>query len=354
MKISRRHVIGATTAAIASSFVTRQVIAHREPNDLSSKIISIFKELPGHKGLYITTKIKGVPYEVALNPDDSFFIASAFKVFVLTRFLQIAEQEKIAAKTQSLELLDKLLPLEKSVYFPGAPAFFPGTKGQPLQPTLEGLVLAKIVCQEMIAYSDNTATEMLLKFVGVDKVRSFLESAGLTSVKIPDSLRQFFLYLFGFPKGYDTDFDTFQAIFEDKPYAPQPPSPQRSLLNNVETMKGAPRQLAQFYRRTLRGEFFKERTTRARFREFMSSTLELIEASVPRGSAAYTKNGYNSFNGENAVSTAGAMQTLDHFVYYSLIINWEDQNPNALKEVEPKFYAAQKEILTLIRNKALS
>lgn len=251
------------------------------------------------------------------------------------------------SKTQTLELLDKLLLLDKSVCVSGAPAFFPVTT-EPFQPTLEGLVAAKIACQEMIAYSDNTATDVMLNFLGADKVRSFLAAAGLTSVKIPDSIRQLVLYLFGFPKRCNPDFDTFVAILEQKI------SPPRSLLNNVVTLKGAPRQLAQFYRRTLRGEFFKERTTLAKFREFMSSTLELIEASVPRGSAAYTKNGYNSFNGSNAVSTAGAMQTLDHFVCYSLIINWQDENPNALKEIEPKFYAAQKEILTLIRNQAFS
>ena len=55
----------------------------------------------------------------------------------------------------------------------------------------------------MIEHSDNTATDMLLKFVGPDNVRSLIATAQLKNTAIPDSLRSFFGYLLN-AKNYQT------------------------------------------------------------------------------------------------------------------------------------------------------
>jgi len=47
----------------------------------------------------------------------------------------------------------------------------------------------------MIAYSDNTATDLATRTVGADRVRALIAQLGLSAIRIPDSTRIFFSYL---------------------------------------------------------------------------------------------------------------------------------------------------------------
>ena len=53
--------------------------------------------------------------------------------------------------------------------------------------------------EAMISHSDNTATDMVLRHVGAERVQAFVEAIGLRQTRIPTSTRQFIGYVAGLP-----------------------------------------------------------------------------------------------------------------------------------------------------------
>jgi beta-lactamase class A len=88
---------------------------------------------------------------------------------------------------------DEQLVIDDSVRMLSSPVFF----------KLAGTTQARWVLDAMIAYSDNTATDLATGKVGVDRVRALLAQLGLSSIRIPDSTRRSFSYLLGAPAGVD-------------------------------------------------------------------------------------------------------------------------------------------------------
>ncbi|HEY6326631.1 MAG TPA: serine hydrolase [Candidatus Cybelea sp.] len=277
--------------------------------------------LPGPHGAAVAiSKNRSRTLAIRLNSSLVFLAGSAFKIFVLTRFLQMVERGEAS--------LGQLLSVDESVLVPGSPALFPDGKTI----TLRGALPARIVAQLMIDYSDNTATDMMLKLVGPDSVRSLIAGAGLTSVKIPDSIRRFFTYSSGYPASFEPPLTVFT---EGKEIPGIVQGPARDTLNDAETTCGSLDDYATFYRLADSSAFFRKAATLTLWRALTLSTLNA--RIVPLGSVAYTKGGSVDGNGAtSALLAAGRMYTgPQHIVDYAIATNWHTKQP--VSEIEPAF-----------------
>ena len=190
----------AVAAALPDARASAQEADRVQDHDgLSADIIEVLSTLPGTKGLKLwAPPDAGRPaWEATLNPDGELFIASAFKVFVLAEYLLQVEAAldpaaAVPLTDQLKALLAEELPLDETVFSPGAPVLNP--------PNLRGQVTARTVMEAMIAQSDNTATDMALQRTGPERVRQRIASLGLANTRIPESTRQFFGWILGDPE----------------------------------------------------------------------------------------------------------------------------------------------------------
>ena len=102
------------------------------------------------------------------------FVGSAIKTFILTVFLRLVEAG-VPNDNEQLPIDDEIRSLDSSVF-----------------KYLTGTASARTVLEAMISHSDNTATDAAIAQVGINQVRQFIASAGLTSTLIPDSTRILF------------------------------------------------------------------------------------------------------------------------------------------------------------------
>ena len=148
-----------------------------------------------------------------VNPDQQRFVASTFKSYVLAEYLRSAEeaidpQSDVAVADQLAAEMARNLVLDESVFCPSSPVFNP--------PDLAGLVSTRTALEAMIARSDNTATDMILKQVGHQRVQAFVDAIGLRATPIPASLRQLI--------AYDAGFADWQTITWDQLTSDSPPA----------------------------------------------------------------------------------------------------------------------------------
>ena len=80
------------------------------------------------------------------------------------------------------KITQQTLALDASVWSPDSASL------QPSEPLRDRHRAHRV--EAMILHSDNTGTDMSMKLVGVDKVRAFIASAGLTNTLIPESTRR--------------------------------------------------------------------------------------------------------------------------------------------------------------------
>jgi beta-lactamase class A len=106
------------------------------------------------------------------------------KTFILAKALRQADTPDVVQTLRA-----KQLALDASVWNLDSATFNP--------PNLIGQVSERTALEAMIQHSDNTGTDMSLKLVGPDNVRSFIASAQLSNTAIPDSTRSLFGYLLG-------------------------------------------------------------------------------------------------------------------------------------------------------------
>ena len=236
--------------------------------------LQAFKDLPGQTAYCLQISDDDQPplFEAEENGDQSLFCGSAFKVFVVAAYLREAEAGRLDSmvdKRQSAlqAALAESLSIDVSVHAPSSRVF----------DDLSGTTMAIAVLEAMIAYSDNTATDVAMKRLGVETVREFLyTTAGLSpsQVRIPDSIRAFAKYL--------------DASSE---YGP---------LNAEQTIICPAKAFVSFYRRALQGEFFQN-TGNETLRQFkrILSTADAIPIAVPEDTICYMKGGSVSWNNSN-------------------------------------------------------
>jgi beta-lactamase class A len=234
--------------------------------------------------------------------------------------------------------LGDLLPVDESVWSLGAPVL------TPLPGTLTGRYQALSTLEAMIARSDNTATDMTLKRVGVERVRAFIASAGLTNTRIPNSTRQFFAYVFGAPNWPTISWTEVLALAQsDKP-------PIAPIINNVQTMAVSPHDFVSFFSRALHGAFFAKPESLQTFRSVLA-LADAIPRAMPLGVNAFMKGGSIDVPGEHALSIAGGMFIpTRRWAYYSLMINWTDAEGGTVADVQGPFGASCKRIFTALRD----
>jgi beta-lactamase class A len=272
---------------------------------LAQRIVKRFRELPGRQALEIwAPAAPGKPaFRAAHDAGKALFCGSSFKAFVLAKYLRDIDAEPAELNRQ----LARELPLDQRVFSPGAPVFNP--------PKLTGEVQIQTVIEAMISHSDNTATDMMLKHVGADRVRAFIRSIGLGTARIPTSTRIFFGYLLG-AKNYRsiTWEELMKLLSAGAPFV-------NPAINDVETMICSPRDFVSFYARALQGRFFRHQATLDRFK----ATLRLADAIsfvAPPATSFFMKGGSIDAKPEHALCIAGGAYIPERWIYFALMVNW--------------------------------
>jgi hypothetical protein len=269
------------------------------------------------------------------NDNTPLFCASSFKVFVLAAYLYYAERGELSNQPKKGDypsLLDAALaePLTVSTsdHTPGGTVFGGVT----------GTTSATAILAAMIAYSDNTATDIAMKRVGVENVRKYMyETAGLDdqTVRIPDSTAKFFEYL---------------------------SSPgKHPLINDKQTMVCSASAFWQFYTQTIYTKYyFKNEETWRQFLWFLSMS-EAIPLGMPTDTVCYMKGGdaNNPDEGEHAAALAGHVtfpgKTTPYGnnilpVEFAMLYNWTDKDNDA--SGRQAFRAAVREVFAALKDYA--
>jgi len=309
---------------------------------LSQEVVEAFKGLPGQQALRLWAPADAgrSEWSAALNPGSQLFIGSVFKGLLLAECLRLEEealnpQGETSLAAQLDARLVQPLTLDEDVFSLISPVFNP--------PDLTGQVTLLTTLEAMISHSDNTATDMVLHYVGPERVQALAEGFGLGQTRIPASTRQFFGYVLGLPEWRATTWADFLA------YSPTD-SATRPNLNDEITMASTPDDLVSFYARALHGEFFRYAETLAVFRAILGIG-DAVALTMPLGGSGFGKGGSIDFGGSYALAFAGGMYVPDRWVYFALLINWTDADAGPGPEVRPPYLAAANTIFTLVRDR---
>ena len=350
--ISRRKALrtgGAGVAATlgAASLAPRVLAQEATPaagqgqDGLSEEITEALKGLPGQKGImFWAPPDAGRPaWSVELNPDDRFFIASVFKGFVLAECLRLEEesldpQSDTPLAGQLAARLSQQLSLDEAVFSLSAPVLN--------SPHLTGQVTLRTALEAMISHSDNTATDIVLRHVGPERVQAFIDTIGLRQSQIPASTRQFFGYIMGVPDWQSTTWDQLQS--------PDPAATLQPILNDTITMASTANELVSFYARALPGEFFQYRETLEVFRSILAIG-DAVLLSMPLGVSGFGKGGSIDFDGSHVLTFAGGVYVPDRWVYFAMLLNWTESEGGLSTEVLGSYIGAARAILTLVRDR---
>lgn len=269
----------------------------------SEDILQLFAHLPGQ----VAVKIDAPPagrrpgLHVSSNAARQMFVGSAIKTFVLCQAFRDADSADVVNR-----ITGQQLALDASVWSVDSATFNP--------PNMIGAVTERTAMEAMIMHSDNTGTDMMLKFVGPDRVRQFIASAGLRATLIPDSTRVFFAYLLGLPN-YKTASYLDVIAASNQPFVHPP-------LNPVQSLAASADDFVSYYSRALRGGFFRHPETLAQFREILSIGDAIWLIPVPLGVSAFVKGGSIDIPGSHAVCAPGGLFFDDRWVFFCFTINW--------------------------------
>jgi beta-lactamase class A len=290
--------------------------------------------LPGTKSYLIHAGPGGALGRLSHHPGRFLFTASAYKTFVLGQYLRDVEAGRLSE--------DEQVAIDDGVRMFSSPVFL----------ELDGTTQARSVLDAMIAYSDNTATDLATGKVGADRVRTLVAELGLSSIRIPDSTRRFFSYLLGAPVGVDLGWSGIVNILEG---SKSPPGALRPPLNDVITLAGNARDFVSWYEQALLGAVFAKPETLREFKRIQAGSVQ-IPLAVPPDVPAYAKGGEfpttlgfplnaKSFAGQMIVGQ-GEKQTP---VTFCFVVNWENQSAGDFPAVEMEFFAAIQGILAAIK-----
>ena len=310
---------------------------------LAVEVIELFDALPGTKALKVwAPPDAGRPaWSAESDADRQLVIASAFKVFVLAEYLRQTEAtldptDSTPLAVQLVEQMQEQLALDETVFTLGSPLLNP--------PNLTGKVTARTVLQAMILESDDTAADMMLQRIGPERVRELIASLGLGQTRIPDSTRQFIGYVFGDPDWKSLTWERLLPLVNDTPYPP------RFALNDEITMASTANELVSFYSRALPGEIFRYTPTLTAFREVLSLKDEIAQI-FPLGVNTFVKGGSLDAFTDHVLSAAGGMYVAQRWVYFAVILNWDDAEAGTVASVGPAFSTVMRAAFTTIRDR---
>ena len=305
------------------------VSAQGAPSGAIPGLLDGFLALPGVKSAQVDVDDRQRPWRVGHAADASLFCGSCFKTFVLATYLREVEAGRLA--------LDEELAIDNRYRSTGGNVF----------EHLTGTTPARIVLEAMIAHSDNTATDVAMRRVGVDKVRAFIAESGLAGARIPDSTRRFFSYIAGYPPGVDMGIEGIRAMAADKPG----PGPARDALNEVMTMACQAATFVDYYKRALAGAFFAKKATLVEFKRILAMADSIAQV-VPTDTPAYMKGGSIDWKGFHCMAAAGQMIVRGTPVTFCLNLNWRDSDGDAAK-ITAAYKAAAVDVLARINAELL-
>lgn len=313
-----------------------------QPDELGTKIEALLTAFPGTHAYAFWAPPEGdrAAWATTLNGDLPMFVASVFKLFVLTEYLRQAEADldptaEISLANQLDARLGQEMSLDATVFSPGSGVFNP--------PNLTGLVTARTVLEAMIAHSDNTATDMALLAVGPQRVRELIAAQGLTQTRIPESTRQILAFAFGVPNWQTATWDEMMAAPEVDS-ARLPP-----LLNDTITSASTANELVAFLQSALQGDLFRYPETLTIYRAILAMP-EIIPGIMPLGVNPFLMSGSITSPGENIQAVAGGMFVANRWVYFAVLNSWTAAEWGKLEEVQPIIWQAMKDAFTLIRD----
>lgn len=147
---------------------------------LRAEILRTVKDVKGQLGLYI--KHVESRKELAYEADKIFPLASVFKLGVMVETFRQVEEGSIS--------LDERIELETRHYCVGEGVLQYMAPG--LKPTVQDLLAL------MIIFTDNTASEMLWKRIGIQRVNMLMRELGLARTSIYMPYRESFLMSIGY------------------------------------------------------------------------------------------------------------------------------------------------------------
>ncbi len=122
--------------------------------DLNARLARIQEDFPGELGVHVRDLDSGE--SVSMRAEEIWYLASGIKVPVAIAVVRAIENGTLA--------LDSRIVLEASDYVDGAGSTNSHRPGTPLQ--------VDYLVDQMLVYSDNTATDMLIRTVGLDRVQA--------------------------------------------------------------------------------------------------------------------------------------------------------------------------------------
>lgn len=264
-----------------------------------ARLLGIADPVQGEIGVQIVVEGHEGAWRLGHDVDRPLFVGSATKTFVLAAYLLAVEGGQ-ADLAEPLAVGDDVRSPSSSVL--GG---------------LTGTMPARSVLEAMISHSDNTATDMAMKRVGIEAVRAVTARAGLRGVVVPASTRRMISYLAGAAPGVDLGWSGMQAVLAD-----QLPGPPRPVMNETESMIASASALVDWYRDVLAGRLFAQPETLAEFRR-ISATANALPSIVPPHTAAYGKGGSITWNNENALAVAGQMRIRGMPASFCVALNWQ-------------------------------
>lgn len=329
---SRRALLALTPAAVSLS--RAQASDDTAPADqcwnhdcrgLEAEIQKVFEDLPERKSfkIWAPPSRRGPEFLAQLHANERFFSASANKAYILCERLRQLDSPDVQEKLVTHEI-----NLDQNVWSIGSPVFNP--------PNLTGIISEETAMEAMISHSDNTATDMILREAGAEKVRKFIAATGLKRTMIPDSTRALAGYLFGAPDYKTITWEELLSWLGDSFVHPA--------LNDVETFASSADDFVSFYARALQGRFFRDPQTLRQFRRILllGDITDLVQ--FPIGMSVFGKAGYFDSEGQHARCIAGGLYFPDRWVYFATILNWDSPEVDDPKTVTAYFRATRRAV----------
>jgi beta-lactamase class A len=163
-----------------------------ELSKLRSEIVKISKEVKGQMGLYMKHVESG--QEISVDADKVFPLGSVFKIPLMVEVLRQVDKGLLS--------MDEKIELENRSYCIGSGVL------QYLSPGLE--LSVRDLLTLMIVVTDNTASQMLWKRVGIQSVNMLIRELALAKTTIYLPWREGFLLTMG--KGPYRDLTSYEAV----------------------------------------------------------------------------------------------------------------------------------------------
>lgn len=207
-------------------------------SDLTSTLAAICARSEGTVGVAVKHIERGESAEV--NGDALFPLCSTFKVPILIELMRQARDGKLS--------LEDRVEVDSAIQVAGSGAFSLMRPG--LRPTLYDCALM------MIIISDNTATDMCLRAVGVERVGKLMGELGLRNTHIAMSCRDLIFDVQGVTDKSLT-IEQFRKLVEERGEANRPKDPL-SLRDAPPNNVGSPRDHTRLYELLWTGEAVEE------------------------------------------------------------------------------------------------